>query len=99
MPVDLFKICYTLVDEYDSNLSPAAYFENLTATKSFSEYDIEFITEVFYGCCDKKAVLDVVVDGFYSKDGKNSLRSERCIYTGFYNFLNQNKAITFLFFN
>ncbi len=82
MPVDLFKICYTLVDEYDPNLSPATYLENFAVTKSFTDYDINFITEVFYGCCDKRSVLDVVIDGFYSKDGKNSLRSDRCVYTG-----------------
>ena len=81
MPVDLFKICCELVADYDSNLSPAAYFEKLAVTKNFSDYDVNFISEVFYGCCDRRGVLDVVVDGFYSKDGQNSLRSERCIYT------------------
>jgi hypothetical protein len=85
MPVvDLFKICCNLVDQYDPSLSPEAYFENLKITKSYSEYDLNFISEVFYGCCDRKSVLDVVINGFYSKDGKNSLRSEKSLYSGKY---------------
>lgn len=80
--MDLFKICCELVHSYDPNLSPQTYLSNLSNIKSYNEYETEFITDVFYGCCDRKAVLDVVVDGFYSLDGKNNLRSERSMYSG-----------------
>ena len=45
-----------------------------------SEKDIMFISDVLYGCCDKINVIEVLVSGFYNKDGKNSHHADRGIY-------------------
>ena len=36
--------------------------------------------EVFYGCCDKEKSLNIVLDGYYAKDGHSCLKSERNFY-------------------
>src|SRR4051812_22882347 len=50
--------------------------------KQFDEFEKKFISEIFYGCCDKMSILNVVVDGYYLKECGTALRSERSIYKG-----------------
>ena len=38
--------------------------------------------EVFSGCVRYSDILDVVLEAFYAKDGKNVLKSERNLYAG-----------------
>ena len=38
--------------------------------------------EVFSGCIRYSNILDVILNGFYAKDGKNVLKSEMNLYSG-----------------
>nr|DBA29374.1 TPA: hypothetical protein GDO54_009604 [Pyxicephalus adspersus]DBA29375.1 TPA: hypothetical protein GDO54_009604 [Pyxicephalus adspersus] len=40
----------------------------------------QFVLEVLSGCVQYRDVLDIVVDAFYARDGRNSLKSEHCLY-------------------
>lgn len=44
------------------------------------EGDRMFITEVFSGCVRYSNAISVVLEGFYNRDGKNTLRSQQSIY-------------------
>ena len=46
------------------------------------ESEQTFIVEVFSGCVRYNNILDVVLNGFYAKDGKNILKSEQNLYAG-----------------
>lgn len=78
-PNNVMDICRQLLDEYNPNLSPAHYVQDLKILKEMSNFDYEknFICEVFYGCCDKVDSLDVIINGYYAKDGKSCLNSEK----------------------
>ena len=47
-----------------------------------SEDDETFILEVFSECVRYSGILDVVLNGFNNRDGKNVLRSEGNLYKG-----------------
>ncbi|KAK7457308.1 hypothetical protein BaRGS_00039221 [Batillaria attramentaria] len=44
------------------------------------ESDQQFITEVFSGCVRYAKPILVVLEGFYNRDGKNTLRSQQSVY-------------------
>ncbi|KAL3864337.1 hypothetical protein ACJMK2_006028, partial [Sinanodonta woodiana] len=44
------------------------------------EGDRDFIVEVFSGCVRYSNIINVILNGFYSKDGKHTLRSEQHFY-------------------
>ena len=46
------------------------------------EDDEQFLSEVFSGCVKHRAVLRVVTEGFYVRDGRNVLRSSQNVYIG-----------------
>ena len=48
--------------------------------------------EVFSECVRYANLMQVVLDGFYAKDGKKTLRSEQNLYTG--KLYRINKAVT-----
>lgn len=81
---NVLDISKELLDNYNDKLSPAHYIQDLQILKDSSYFDYEknFICEVFYGCCDKVKSLDVAVDGYYAKDGRSCLKSERNYFKG-----------------
>jgi hypothetical protein len=48
----------------------------------FDDSDQTFIVEVFSEIVRYASLMQVVLDGFYAKDGKKTLRSEQNLYTG-----------------
>ncbi|RNA35009.1 cilia- and flagella-associated 99 [Brachionus plicatilis] len=81
MSSDIVSICLGLLDKYDTKFSPEAYLQRIENFQSFGELEKRFVLEIFYGCYDRKSILDIVVNGYYSKDGKNCLQSDRSLYT------------------
>ncbi|CAF0761445.1 unnamed protein product [Brachionus calyciflorus] len=81
MSFDLVSVCLGLLDKLDTKFSPEAYLQTVENFQSFSDNERKFILEVFYGCFDRKNILDIVVNGYYLKEGKNCLQSDRSLYT------------------
>lgn len=48
----------------------------------YDEDEQTFIVEVFSGCVRYAEILNVVMRGYYAKDGKAVLRSEQNLYAG-----------------
>ncbi|XP_035827876.1 cilia- and flagella-associated protein 99 [Aplysia californica] len=74
--------CACLLDTYDAGTQGLEqHVENyIRANKITDEDDEMFITEVFSGCVRHGAVMRVVVEGFYARDGRNVLRSTENVY-------------------
>ncbi len=80
-------ICSKLLDECDCNLSPQSQIQEfLKSQNGLTTQDEKLISEIIYGCFDNASIISVVVDGFYMKDGKNYLKSERSLFQGSFYF-------------
>lgn len=78
----LLEVSVFVLDTYDKNTQSIEEHVN-RCLKEFGIYDEDeqtFIVEVFSGCVRYAEVLDVVMRGFYAKDGKSVLRSEKSLY-------------------
>ncbi|ESO95041.1 hypothetical protein LOTGIDRAFT_188889, partial [Lottia gigantea] len=81
----ILQHCMCIVDSYDSGMvSVEEHIEQYFNNYQIYEEDIKaFIIEVFTGCIRYISVIDTVVNGFYIKDGKIALKSERSLYSVF----------------
>jgi hypothetical protein len=66
----------------NQNLKCKLFNSNYSNVKNLGKEDYRYISDVCFGCLDKKNVLNPVVNGFYSKDGRNVFKSERSLYLG-----------------
>jgi hypothetical protein len=77
----LLAKCCQLLDEYDGEILPEYFLDKICGNiKDLNEFDKQFISEIFYGCCDKLNILNVVVNGYYLQDNVIALKSERNYY-------------------
>ncbi|XP_040191236.1 cilia- and flagella-associated protein 99 [Rana temporaria] len=51
--------------------------------QKLNDTEKQFVLEVLSGCVQYTDLLDIVVDAFYARDGKNSLKSEHALYLVF----------------
>lgn len=78
----LLEISVAVLDTYDKNTQSIDEHVN-RCLKDFGVYDEDeqtFIVEVFSGCVRYDEILNVVMRGYYAKDGKSVLRSEQNLY-------------------
>ncbi|XP_059146670.1 cilia- and flagella-associated protein 99-like [Physella acuta] len=78
----LITHCARLLDLYDAETTGVDEHVDgyLSENRILDDDDVIFIKEVFTGCVRHKAVMNVVVDGFYSQDGRNILRSTQNMF-------------------
>ena len=55
-----------------------------TEVKPKADADETFLKEVFSGCVQYSAPISVILEGFYNRAGRNTLRSDQPIYHGEY---------------
>ena len=55
-------------------------FYSCYCTQDLHDFEKQFVSELFYGCADKSSTVNVPVDGYYAKDGKTCLKSEKNYY-------------------
>lgn len=82
---DLVVACVEALDTFDPEICALEeHISNfLHYSKIYDESDATFVTEVFSGCVRYAAVLRVVMDGFFVRDGKTVLRSGEHLYRVF----------------
>ncbi|KAK3590166.1 hypothetical protein CHS0354_041220 [Potamilus streckersoni] len=78
----LLRHCVEVLDTYDRYMESVEEHVNdyVKWRKVTEDVDRDFIVEVFSGCVRYSNIINVILDGFYSKDGKNTLRSEQHFY-------------------
>ncbi|XP_023933113.1 cilia- and flagella-associated protein 99 isoform X2 [Lingula anatina] len=78
----LLEHCVEVLDTFQPELRSVEQHVNnyMAKLKNIEDSDQTFITEVFSGCVRYDSVLNVVLDGFYIRSGKSSLRSESNLY-------------------
>ncbi|XP_053407341.1 cilia- and flagella-associated protein 99-like isoform X2 [Mercenaria mercenaria] len=78
----LLEISVAVLDTYDKNIQSVDEHVNrcLKGYQIYDEDEQTFIVEVFSGCVRYAEVLNVVMRGYYAKDGKSVLRSEQNLY-------------------
>lgn len=80
----LVTYCQSILDTFDpSSQSVEDHSEQYVDVLPLDEDEKSFVQEVFSGCVRYSKVLDVLVKGFYNRDGKNILRSEENLYRVF----------------
>lgn len=75
--------CIRVLDSYNSDTQSVEEHVNkyLKNNQIYDDSDQTFIVEVFSECVRYANLMQVVLDGFYAKDGKKTLRSEQNLYT------------------
>uniref|UniRef100_K1Q724 Cilia- and flagella-associated protein 99 n=1 Tax=Magallana gigas TaxID=29159 RepID=K1Q724_MAGGI len=75
--------CIRVLDSYNSDTQSVEEHVNkyLKNNQIYDDSDQTFIVEVFSECVRYSNLMQVVLDGFYAKDGKKTLRSEQNLYT------------------
>ncbi|XP_022343302.2 cilia- and flagella-associated protein 99-like isoform X1 [Crassostrea virginica] len=75
--------CIQVLDSYNSDIQSVEEHVNkyLKNNQIYDDSDQTFIVEVFSECVRYANLMQVVLDGFYAKDGKKTLRSEQNLYT------------------
>lgn len=78
----LLEVCVAVLDTYNRDMQFVEEHVNkcLKQCGIHDEDEQTFIVEVFSGCVRYSEVLNVVMRGFYAKDGKSVLRSEQNLY-------------------
>lgn len=59
-------------------------FPSIFYFQIYDEDEQTFVVEVFSGCVRYEEVMNVVMNGYYAKDGKTVLRSEQNLYGGMF---------------
>lgn len=79
---NLLEVCVAVLDTYNSDMQSVEEHVNrcLKQCGIYNEDEQTFIVEVFSGCVRYSEVLNVVMRGFYAKDGKSVLCSEQNLY-------------------
>ncbi|KAK7110652.1 cilia- and flagella-associated protein 99-like [Littorina saxatilis] len=83
--------CSHLLATYDASMRSVEehvtnFINSVTASRRTGQpdplpkADQNFLKEVFSGCVQYSAAIGVILEGFYNRDGKNTLRSEQPIY-------------------
>ncbi|CAL1547850.1 unnamed protein product [Lymnaea stagnalis] len=82
----LINHCANLLDSYDADTTGLEEHlkDYLNANRVQDEDDKIFITEVFSGCVRHGPIMNLVVDGFYVRDGRYILRSLQSIGINIY---------------
>ncbi|XP_062588762.1 cilia- and flagella-associated protein 99-like isoform X2 [Saccostrea cucullata] len=72
-----------VLDTYNGDMQSVEEQVNkyLKNNQIYDDSDQTFIVEVFSECVRYANLMQVVLDGFYAKDGKKTLRSEQNLYT------------------
>ncbi|XP_061186311.1 cilia- and flagella-associated protein 99-like isoform X2 [Saccostrea echinata] len=75
--------CIQVLDTYNGDMQSVEEHVNkyLKNNQIYDDSDQTFIVEVFSECVRYANLMQVVLDGFYAKDGKKTLRSEQNLYT------------------
>lgn len=75
--------CVNVLDTYNKDMQSVEEHVNkyLKHQAVRDESEQTFIVEVFSGCIRYSNILDVILNGFYAKDGKNVLKSEMNLYS------------------
>ncbi|XP_076472464.1 cilia- and flagella-associated protein 99-like [Babylonia areolata] len=68
------------VEEHVTNFIQAESARRKVPDGAQAEADHTFLKEVFSGCVQYTAPIGVILEGFYNRDGKNTLRSEQPMY-------------------
>lgn len=55
---------------------------NSVSLKAFSEAEKSLLLKHLNGYVDHKKVIDLLIDTYYLRDGRNCLRKERSLYLG-----------------
>eukprot|EP00038_Savillea_parva_P009665 m.185014 g.185014 ORF g.185014 m.185014 type:complete len:612 (-) comp16312_c0_seq1:65-1900(-) len=78
-PREVFTKCVAVLKSYETSLiGPDAHVvQFLSDEKLVNEDDVDFITDVFLGCVRFAKMIDVVINGFLSRDGRNFLLNDR----------------------
>ncbi|XP_052102291.1 cilia- and flagella-associated protein 99-like isoform X2 [Mytilus californianus] len=78
----LFVHCVQVLNTYNVDTQSVEEHVNryLKENGIFDESDQTFIVEVFSECVRYSNLMEVVLNGFYNKDGKTTLRSEQNLY-------------------
>ncbi|XP_039607667.1 cilia- and flagella-associated protein 99 [Polypterus senegalus] len=78
----LVKEVVHLLDRFDPDSHcPENFIEDaLKGLKGYSVLEEAFILEALSGCIEYQQLLDIVVDAFYARAGKNCLLSDRHLY-------------------
>ncbi|KAL4232291.1 Cilia- and flagella-associated protein 99 [Mactra antiquata] len=78
----LLEVCVAVLDTYDKDTQSVEEHVNrcLKECGIYDEDEQTFIVEVFSGCVRYEEVMNVVMNGYYAKDGKSVLRSEQNLY-------------------
>lgn len=78
----LFGHCVNVLNTYNGDTMSVEEHVNkyLKENGIFDESDQTFIVEVFSECVRYSNLMHVVLNGFYNKDGKRTLRSEQNLY-------------------
>ncbi|CAH1785079.1 unnamed protein product, partial [Owenia fusiformis] len=81
----LIQDCVAVLNSYNPVTSSVEEHVNSYIKKrpSLDESDHTFIVEVFSGCIRYDNIMKVVMDGFFAKDGRRVLRSEKNLYIVF----------------
>lgn len=78
--MNIIEICKKLLDECNPNISPELVVQQLNDLNDLTKSEKKQICEIIYGCSDNRRVLNVVVDGYYLKNGKNCSLTEKNLY-------------------
>ncbi|XP_048746948.2 cilia- and flagella-associated protein 99-like isoform X2 [Ostrea edulis] len=75
--------CVQVLDTYKGDVQSVEEHVNkyLKYNQIYDDSDQTFIVEVFSEIVRYASLMQVVLDGFYAKDGKKTLRSEQNLYT------------------
>ncbi|KAJ8317728.1 hypothetical protein KUTeg_005632 [Tegillarca granosa] len=78
----LVRHCVHVLDTFDREMQSVENHINKYLKQQMidDESDQTFIIEVFSNCIRYSSIMQVVMDGFFAKDGRNTLRSEQNLY-------------------